>query len=133
MEISDKCINVKHKWKIRKLNMVKRSSSWETIKTLCNYPFYPPSFFPLLFWNFVIVNEYFWFWKSVSMADQPCDFSFFWDLHIAIDNDWHFHLHNTYVHQIWKVGTSRGIDSLETYQFPFQQRLTWATWSRENN
>ena len=46
------------------------------------------SSFPQLFPNFQIVDLYSWFWKSI--------------------------FHKIYDHQIWKAGTSRGIDSLET-------------------
>ena len=48
------------------------------------------SSFPQLFPNFRIVDLYSWFWKSV--------------------------FHKIYDHQIWQAGTSRGIDSLETFE-----------------
>ena len=54
-------------------------------------------------------------------ADRGDEFSLFQDIHIT--NDWHIHFHNIH-HQIWKAGTFRGVNSLETNQVTFGDILT---------
>ena len=36
-------------------------------------------------WNIGIVNQYMWFWKSLNLVNQSCAFSFFWDIHVRIN------------------------------------------------
>ena len=47
----------------------------------------------------------------VDLGDEP---SFLRDIHIL--SGWYLQFHNIYDHENWKVGTSRKVDSLETYQ-----------------
>ena len=36
-------------------------------------------------WDNGIVNQYMWFWKSLNLVDQSYEFSFFWDIHVRIN------------------------------------------------
>ena len=76
-------------------------------------------------WDFRIVNQYSWFWKSLNMADRSCEFSFF--ARYSCKNwykNWYLHFHKTYDQQIWRTDTSRGFDSNETNQDGFGDVIT---------
>ena len=36
-------------------------------------------------WNIGIVNQYMWFWNSLNLVDQSCEFSFLWDINVRIN------------------------------------------------
>ena len=53
--------------------------------------------------------------KTLNMVDRGGEFSFLRAIHIINwYKNWYLHFHNTYGHQIWQAGTSRGVDSHET-------------------
>ena len=64
--------------------------------------------------EFGIGNRFSWFWK-LSIWWIGGEFSFLRAIHIINwYKNWYRHFHNTYGHQIWQAGTSRGVDSHET-------------------